>query len=465
VLTDENGKSTLTAGRRMTLRSGESGALLFNGKVQVRAGAYTMKFAAVYNGRAGSVEHRVVARLMPTEAATAKPAGITAQIGDVVVMPPTAVRGAVTLRLDGRVRGDRIIGFTQIGVDQKAKDERSYLFDVVKQEQGPALVSVPGVLDPTPKGRCRTVEATVDARLLPPGDYGMRLTASAGGKAVATQFAPFSLERLPPAERAAATADATAAAPLDAVKFSPQDVLDASVLGPFLDEVAKIAPDSSRAAIEQAKSGQFDEALRLVKAGNPLDPTVPFIRGLSLLAKRQADPAAIAFREAIAASPQLLVGAFYIGASYAVGNNDAKAVNAWQTSLIALGRYPVVYRLLADALIRTGQPERARTLVEQAAKKWPDDETLRARAMRASLEGGRYEQALEYADRIIERQPSDAATLFLAMRSIFQAVMEGKDVRMDELRPRLQRYYELYTAADGPQQALAAEWVSFVNSR
>jgi tetratricopeptide (TPR) repeat protein len=202
-----------------------------------------------------------------------------------------------------------------------------------------------------------------------------------------------------------------------------------------------------------------------VKTGNPADPTAPFLRGLSLFAKGQIQPASNAFREAVAAAPQLLVGAFYIGACYAAGGVDAKAINAWQMSLITLEKYPAVYRLLADALIRTGQSERARALVEDAAQRWPDDEALRARVMRANLEAGRYEQALQYADQIIERRPSDIATLFLAMRSIFQAVLEGKDVRADALLPRLQRYQELYAAAGGPQQPLVAEWVAFVRAR
>ena len=240
VLTDEKGKSALTAEQQMTLPSAESAALLFTGKFPVPAGTYTMKFAAVYDGRAGSVEHRVVARLTPPEAAKAKPAGSAPQIGDLIIMPPTAIRGAYAPPLDGRVRGDEVVGLAQVGVDPRAKADRTYVFDVVKQEQGPALVSAPGMPDPAAKGRSRTIEATVDARLLPPGDYGLRLTASAGGKPLATLFAPFSLERLAPSERPAVPAGASP--PPGTARFEPQDVLDPSVVGPFLDEVARLAP-------------------------------------------------------------------------------------------------------------------------------------------------------------------------------------------------------------------------------
>jgi VWFA-related protein len=465
MVTDEKGRSPLTTARRTTLPRGPSGALQFTGKFPLPAGAYTMKFAAVYDGKAGSVEHRLVARLTPPEAAASKPAGSVPQIGDLMVMPPVAVRGVAALPIDGRVRGERIVGLTHVGVDPKSKDGRTYVFDVVKQDQGPALASAPGSIDPKAKGRSRAVQATVDAGLLPPGDYALRLTVSAGGAAVTTLLAPFVLERLSPAERAAEPAGLRGAPPADAAKFKPQDVLEASVLGPFLDEVARLAPETSRPALEEAKSGQFAAALKKVKPGKAADPTEPFIRGLLFLSLNQLQPASGAFREAIAAAPELLVGAFYIGACYAAGGMDEGAVNAWQTSLIGLAQHQAVYRLLADGLIRMGQSGRARAIVEEAVRKWPDDELLRAQAMRVNLEAGQYEQALDAADRILARQPSDTATLFLAMRSIFQAVLDGKSVRTDVLMPKLERYQDLYVAAGGPQQALTAEWVAFVRGR
>jgi len=491
LLTDEKGKVVVNTNRRTALSRADSGALSFVGTIPISSGTYLMKFAAVHDGRVGSVEHRVVARLAPPGAAVGKSAGGALQLGDLVVMPPPVGQGALTPPVDARVRGDRILGFVQAGLDPKAKEERTFLFDVVKEEGGPALLSVPGAIDPAAKGRARVVEARFDARLLPPGDYGLRLTVSAQGAPMATRFSAFSLERTVPPGRptgpppttgalkdlAGARPPAAGTPPSDAVKFRPEDVLDPAVLGPFLEEVARLAPEASRAALEQAKSGRFDEALRQLKPGKTGDPTAPFLRGLSLFAKGQMpsltddrrkeliQQASEAFRAAIAAAPELLVGAFYIGACYAAGGDGTHAINTWQTSLIGLAQYEAVYRFLADALIRAGQWERARALLGQAATRWPDDDALRARAMRASLEAGRYDQALEYADQLIERQPSDNALLFLAMRSIFQAVLEGVDVGADPLLPRLEHYRDMYIASGGPQQALVAEWVTFVKSR
>lgn len=465
LLTDDKGKPALSVGQQMALSRADSGALSFVGTFPVPPGTYTMKLAAVRGGQVGSVEHRVSATLTQPDAAAGKSAASALQLGDVIVMPVPAARQTPAPPMDAHLRGDRVVGFVQVGFDPSAKEERTFLFDVVKEERGPALLSMPGILSAAAKSRARTVEARVDARLLPPGEYGVRVTVSRRGTPIATLFSPFSLERTPLAGRSASTAGATGTPPPDAVKFRPEDVLDSAVLAPFLEEVARFAPEASRAALEQARSGRFDEALRQLKPGRPGDPTAPFLRGLSLFAKGQLQPASGAFRTAIAAAPELLVGAFYIGACYAAGGDEKHAINAWQTSLIGLAGHPAVYRFLADALIRTGQSERASALLGDAAARWPDDDALRARAMRASLEAGRYERALEYADQAIERQPSDSGTLFLAMQAIFQTVLEGADVLVGALLPRLLRYQDLYGAAGGPQQALVAEWVAFVKAR
>ena len=478
VLSDEKGKVVVNTNRRMALSRADSGALSFAGAFPIPPGTYLMKFAAVHDGRVGSVEHRVVARLTEPDAAKAKPARSALQIGDLVVMTPPVGREALMPPVDAHVRGDGVLGFVQASFDPKAKDERMFTFDIVKEERGPALLSAPGVTDPAARGRARVVEARFDARLLPPGDYGLRLTVAAQGAQAATLFSPFSLERIPPATRSAAPppaagplsslvaapSPAAARRPSNPVTFKPEDVLDPAVLGPFLDEVARFAPEASRAALEQAKSGRFDEALKQLKPGKTVDPTAPFLRGLSLYAKGQPDPAAVAFRAAIAAAPESMVGAFYIGACYAAGGKETHAINAWQTSLIGLAQYQAAYRFLADALIGSGQWERADAVLGQAIARWPDDDALRARAMRASLEAGRYDQALEHADRLIEHEPSDDSLLFLAMRSIFEGSFEGVDVGRDPL-PRLERYRDMYVAAGGPQQALVNEWVSFLKSR
>jgi hypothetical protein len=77
-----------------------------------------------------------------------------------------------------------------------------------------------------------------------------------------------------------------------------------------------------------------------------------------------------------------------------LAGRKAEAINAWQTSLIALGQHKAVYRF-SQTRSSGGPAERARALLEQAVTRWPDDEALQERAMKANLESGRHEKALE----------------------------------------------------------------------
>jgi tetratricopeptide (TPR) repeat protein len=228
--------------------------------------------------------------------------------------------------------------------------------------------------------------------------------------------------------------------------------------------VARLSRPASRPALELARSGRLEEAVRTLEPGAPGDPALPFVRGLVLFQQGQLQPASNEFRAAIAEAPELLVGAFYLGACYAAGGKDAQAIGAWQTSLTALDRYPAVYRFLGEALMRTGQAERARMLLADAAARWPAETAFRAQAARAAVEAGSYQQALDYADGLISDGPTDSSVLFLAMRSAFQALLEGADVNHNLLVKRMERYQGLYAAAGGLQQALVDEWVRFARN-
>jgi len=334
----------------------------------------------------------------------------------------------------------------------------------VRNESGPAIVSSPLTVS-SGATRARTAQATFDARLLPPGDYGARLTVSSGGKTVARLFTPFTLERSTSTARPGATDRPLPSRPANAAPFSLADVLQPPVLGPFLDEVGLRSPPSSRAALDMARTGRFDEALAELASAAATDPAAPFVRGLALLSKGQLQAASDAFREAVRLAPDLMVGAFYIGACYAAAGNERAAMSAWQTSLAGLEQFAAVYRFLAEAQIRAGQSERALQLLEEALARWPDDDVLAARMAKALFELKHYAKALEYAGRVIERRPTDTGVLELALQSAFEAASAGNPLPYDTLLPRLRRYRALYIEAEGPQPGLVAEWVAFVEAR
>jgi len=134
-------------------------------------------------------------------------------------------------------------------------------------------------------------------------------------------------------------------------------------------------------------------------------------------------------------------------------------VNAWQTSLVGLEEYPVVFRLLADALTRSDQPVRALEVLEEAAAKWPADAGIRIRAARAALDAGLYERVFALVDESLRGQAS-ADLLLAGVQAVYeQASRRADGPEADELA-RARRYRDAYVAADGPQQALVAEWLA-----
>lgn len=455
VFRDGQGRTTGDTGQRMTLPRAESGALMLIATSSLPPGPYTMKLAVAREGRVGSVEHPLEARV--TQAAAAGAATEPLQLGELLVMTPASSERVVP-GLDVRVHGDRVVSLAPIGL-AAPHDRYSFVFEIAREEAAPALVSAPGEVDVKPRGRARFAEATLDARLLPPGEYRVRLTVVADGRPVASLVTPFRLDRT--SRAAAATTGARPSPDASGTAFLRSDVLDPMVLGPFLEEVAQLSPASSRPALDLAGSGRIDEAVRLLEPGQPGDPALPFLRGLALFERGDLQPASNEFRAAIAEAPELLVGAFYLGACYAAGGKDAQAIGAWQTSLTALGRYPAVHRFLGDALMRSGQADRARRVLTDAATRWPGDEAFRSRVVAAAIGAGEYQQALDAADVLVAGQPGDSSLLFLAMRSAFQALLEGAEVDRPRLVERLQRYRELYASAGGLQQALVDEWVRF----
>jgi tetratricopeptide (TPR) repeat protein len=340
---------------------------------------------------------------------------------------------------------------------------------------GAALLTAPLALL-AGEGSVRLAQAGVDVRVLPPGEYVARVTVAMPDAELARVVAPFSIDRTTAgagaptprpvpgaAGRAAPGAGASRSEASLVPGFRLDEVLEPAVLGPFLDDLAARAPDRARRAIEQAKAGRFVEAAEAAASKDPNDPARPFLEGLSLLSRRQLQAASQAFRDTLQVAPDYFVGAFYIGACYAAGGRDQQAVNAWQTSLVALDRFPIVFRLIGEAQARMGQPDRALRTLEEASAKWPEDADLRVRLARAALDARRYDRVAAIADAALA--PADPDVLFVGMQAVFEEVTRGTGPPSGDALPRLKRYREAYGAAGGPRQALADEWIAAVEKK
>ena len=207
------------------------------------------------------------------------------------------------------------------------------------------------------------------------------------------------------------------------------------------------------------------DAAKATTSAGPDDPARPFLLGLSLYSQGQWQAASEAFRDTLRAAPDFFAGAFYIGACYAAGGRDPQAINAWQTSLVGLDQYPVVYRLLGEAMTRAGQPDRAVETLTEATGKWPADRDLRLRLARAALDARRYDLVVALCDAALAQPPPDPELVLAGMQAIFERVTEGAGPASDDTLARMRRYRDAYVTAGGSQQPLVAGWLAAVEKK
>ena len=454
-LLNEKGQRQAHAIRRVELPHTESGTFSFREVLSVPPGTYRLKVAVMRNGRLGVAQDRVAARAQGTEAVG---------VGDLLLGETPGAEAALTATADRRVRGEQLVVTWPFALHNADPAGLTLTLEAAKSAEGDAVVAQP-LKRLSNEGATQLAQAIVDARVLPVGAYTARATMLVAGKEVARVTAPFTIER---AVAAAATTGGAGvrsrdAASLDAAStaaFRLEEVLDPRVLAPFLDELALRAPERSRPAIERAKTGAFGEAAELVKGTDPQDPTKPFLQGLSLLSKRQLQAASEAFRETLRASPDYFVGAFYIGTCYAAGGRDQQAISAWQTSLVSLDTYPVVFRLLAEAESRLGLFQRALDLLEEATAKWPQDGRLRLSLARAALAARHYDRAWAAVDAAPNAAGVDAELLFTGARAVFEQATGGGGPLPADALARIKRYRDAYVAAGGERASLLNEWVA-----
>jgi tetratricopeptide (TPR) repeat protein len=455
VVEDGRGQSRLRSLRRGELRPLPDGSLVFSELVALPPGSYRVRLAVLRNARIGAAQSTVEVR-------TQTVGGLAC--GDLVVGEAGGDDLASSLSLDRRIRGDQLVA--SIAVAARPDAGPALRIEVAKEAAGPALVSAPAVAPDTGE-LVRLAQAQIDIRALPPGDYVVRAVSAASGNDGGGATSKFSRERAAAPASAApgagspASARSNKAAPTPGALFRLEDVLEPAVLGPFLDELALRAPDRAKAAINQARTGHLAEAARSAAAADPEGASKPFLQGLLLFSQRQYQAASESFRETMRAAPDFFVGAFYIGACYGAGGRDPLAINAFQTSLVGLERYPIVYRLMAEAMTRLGQFDRAIETLDEALGKWPDNATVRTQSARAALDAKRYDRVFALVDAAMTRQPPPDL-LFAGMQAVFEQVSQHPDAARDELADRMKRYRDAYGAAGGAQQALVAEWAAAV---
>ena len=193
-LSDQQGRPLVSYTQHVDLpASGRDGALSFMAQAAVPPGRYTLRVAAIRDGRLGSAE-------LPLQVHVQSLGPL--MLGDLVLnaVPVGGARPAPSI--DGRVSGPRLTCAMQVGGDAAALASATFALEIVSGDPGTVLVTVPARIEAvTPT--TRVAEAIVDMRTLPPGDYTARLRVTVRGQMTAV-ITPFTVEAAPDAHRISA---------------------------------------------------------------------------------------------------------------------------------------------------------------------------------------------------------------------------------------------------------------------
>jgi len=157
------------------------------GATLVNPGTYNLKLAVVdEQGRRGSVEHRLDARLR---------VGGPFRFGD-FMLADGDVGKALVPKIEPRVSREVVTGYSEVYAADPARfDTASVAFEVAREPNAPALASSPAVLGETADSGRRMIQGAVPVTGLEPGDYVLRAVVSVADRPVARFSTPFTLIR------------------------------------------------------------------------------------------------------------------------------------------------------------------------------------------------------------------------------------------------------------------------------
>src|SRR5262249_44649799 len=127
--------------------------------------------------------------------------------------------------------------------------------------------------------------------------------------------------------------------------------------------------------------------------------------------------------------------------------------------------FPQIYDWLAGALLRNHAYGEARSILEEAAGKWPADVrfTKPLAMLYATFGSGR--EATRTLERYLEERRDDREACYMAVHGIYLVHAAGAYVRnRAEDVKAAHAYAETYEKARGSQVALVKQWLEFLDT-
>jgi len=436
VITDAAGRSVESRAfdaRLLPVVPGVPSPLQYTAGASLPPGEYTLKLAVVEGERVGSVEHTVHAALADASAAT--------KLSELMVGGPVESGELLQPTIGYEVAFGGVHGYVE--AYGAGADALSVEYEIAKDADSPAIVDVD--VPPHPAGPDRVIfSKVINVQQLPPGRYLLRAVFSTDGRSVKTLARAF--EVAPPKVLMTSADGLTSASSFDTGLFLP---VEEDALKPAFETEVATHPDT------------LEPFVARVDASNK----AAFEQGLALLTAHDYPKAEEAFKRAINPDTDSTPALAYLAATFAAAGRDIQAAGAWQTALVDGTDFAQIYDWLAGALMRNHALSEARTILEEAVGKWPNDVrfTKPLAMIYATFGSGR--EATRTLERYLDERRDDRDASFMAVQWIYLVHAAGAYVqnRADDVKAA-HAYADLYDRAHGPQMPLVKQWLEFLDN-
>jgi VWFA-related protein len=437
VITDKDNRiieSQAGDARVPTIMSGVPSPLQYKMGAAVPPGDYMLKLAIVEGERVGTIEHPIHASLIDVP---------PAHLSELMVGGPIP-----STRAPEQPTVGHIVSFGSVHGYLEAygagSSDLKVHYEIAPDRDSPAVLSAE--VPARTAGPERTIFSNIiPVRQLPPGKYVLRASVASDAGPVTTVAREF--EVAPPPvlmSSASSTSPGSLAAsevflPVVDTQFARvfrrEDATKPNVLKPFRERIAPDQRATFDSGVSSLASGDFVKAETTLKS----------------LADGEADSAAVLT---------------YLAATFAASGHDLEAASAWQTALIDGSEYADIYGWLGDTLLRIHDLGQARTILEEAAAKFPSDDRFMKPLALMYATFGQGREAVRALERHLTAHPDDIEATYMCLEWLYHLNLAGTPAQSKAEDVKLARGYAArYEKARGPQLPLVKQWLDYLEGR
>ena len=444
VITDAQGRTVDSQAADVRLAPAMAGvpsSLEYVAGASVAPGEYTLRLAVADGDKVGSIEHPIHAALQDAGPVKTSELMVGGPVDAGSLLRPT-IGYAVTYGI--------VHGYLEAyGADAASLNVK---YEIATDDRAPAIMTadVPGRT--AGEGRVLFTHVTV-VRALPPGKYVLRAVMTKGDQTVKTVARAFEVAA-PAVLMTSAAGLGTNSPSIDGELFLP--IEEKALATPFRpDEALKPATlEPFRARLAQA-----------LPAGAGVKDA--FEKGITFMAAHDYPRAETSFKLAIQPDIDSTPALTYLAVCFAASGHDAEAASAFQTALVDGSDISQIYLWLSDALLRNHEHAAARSVLEEAAGRWPSDARFTRPLAMLFATFGKGREAVRTLERYIASGPgghADHDALAMGVEWIYQVHAAGAVVhsRAEDLK-LAHTYADQYAKANGSKKELLKQWLDFLD--